>query len=255
MKSRSKFLQSGFTLVELAIVLLIVGLLISGILKGQELIENSRTTATIQQIKAYEAAVNTFRDSFGGLPGDMRLAVSRVPGCVTATNACANGDGDGLIGGSAEAGTASGAVGTERTQFWLHMALANLITGVVPNYVTNTALSWGTTLPAGRITGGFLVGYGNAIANGSAGPFSGHYIVLQATPTNAANAAAGLGVALSPNRASQMDLKLDDGQPGTGDVLGIGTAAATGCFSAATAAGTYSVNTQPTCSMATKIMN
>ena len=55
--------QSGFTLVELAIVLMIIGLLIGGILRGQELMENARVTSTIQQTKAYDGATTTFRDS------------------------------------------------------------------------------------------------------------------------------------------------------------------------------------------------
>jgi prepilin-type N-terminal cleavage/methylation domain-containing protein len=254
MTSRQKLAQAGFTLVELAIVLLIVGLLISGILKGQELIQNSRMTATIQQVKAYEAAVNTFRDSFGGLPGDLVNAATRVPGCVAGVG-CADGNGDGTIGLANQVGAAAPALNTERNQFWLHMALANLITGILPNYATNTVAAWGTTLPAGRASGGFMVGQANSTASilGSAGPLNGHYIVLQGSPAAAANA----GFALDASRAAQMDLKLDDGQPGTGDVVAFGAAGAAGCYSLAGAAGVYSgaQGTTAVCSLGIRIMN
>ncbi|MCK5555335.1 MAG: prepilin-type N-terminal cleavage/methylation domain-containing protein, partial [Alphaproteobacteria bacterium] len=56
--------QKGFTLVELAIVLTIIGLLIGGILKGQQLMQNARVTATIAQIQAIESATTTFRDTY-----------------------------------------------------------------------------------------------------------------------------------------------------------------------------------------------
>ena len=72
---------SGFTLVELAIVMTIIGLLIAGILKGQQLIENARVAATVSQIRAYEAALTTFRDTYGALPGDILNANDKIPGC------------------------------------------------------------------------------------------------------------------------------------------------------------------------------
>ena len=259
MTSRQKLTQAGFTLVELAIVLLIVGLLIAGILKGQELIENSRTTATIQQIKSYEAATNTFRDSYGGLPGDLINATARVPGCVAGV-ACANGDGNGSIGATANVGVgyATATAGAERAQFWLQLALANLITGITPDYQTAPASAWGTTLPAARLAGGFLIGYtdGAAAIAGAAAPLgqtSGHYLTLQQSPTVNANT-AGTGLALTSNRAAQIDAKLDDGQPGQGDVVAIGAAT---CFTAATAQGVYAAaagNTKA-CSLAVHIIN
>jgi prepilin-type N-terminal cleavage/methylation domain-containing protein len=49
--------QAGFTLVELAIVMIIIGLLIAGVLKGQELIANARVTSTVAQVKAIDAAI------------------------------------------------------------------------------------------------------------------------------------------------------------------------------------------------------
>src|SRR5437016_3490712 len=86
--------EVGFTLVELAIVMIIIGLLIAGVLKGQALIANARVTATVAQNKAVEAAVSTFRDTYAGLPGDIFNPATRLPNCAGAPcNTAGNGHG------------------------------------------------------------------------------------------------------------------------------------------------------------------
>ena len=60
--------QAGFTLVELAIVMIIIGLLIAGVLKGQALIGNAKVTAQVAQIKSIDAATSTFKDMYAALP-------------------------------------------------------------------------------------------------------------------------------------------------------------------------------------------
>src|SRR3990172_13141075 len=77
--------QKGFTLVELALVMVIIGLLIGGILKGQQLVTNARATSTVSQTRQIEAATTTFQDSYGALPGDMN-GVGKIPGCTAACN-------------------------------------------------------------------------------------------------------------------------------------------------------------------------
>jgi prepilin-type N-terminal cleavage/methylation domain-containing protein len=62
-QTRQPASQAGFTLVELAIVMIIIGLLIAGVLKGQELIANARVTSTVAQVKAIDAAISTFKDT------------------------------------------------------------------------------------------------------------------------------------------------------------------------------------------------
>jgi prepilin-type N-terminal cleavage/methylation domain-containing protein len=77
--------QAGFTLVELAIVMIIIGLLIAGVLKGQALIQNAQVTATVAQTKAIEATTTTFRDTYNALPGDI---TTPQPSCIGRTIPC-----------------------------------------------------------------------------------------------------------------------------------------------------------------------
>ncbi|MCB9991587.1 MAG: prepilin-type N-terminal cleavage/methylation domain-containing protein [Rhodospirillales bacterium] len=74
--------QAGFTLVELAVVMIIIGLLIGGVLKGQELIANAQITGTASAVKSIDAATTTFRDTYAALPG---ISPTRLPVCQTAS--------------------------------------------------------------------------------------------------------------------------------------------------------------------------
>lgn len=101
--------QRGFTLVEIAIVLVIIGLLLGGVLKGQGLIDSARVKNIIQQTTSLSAAVNAYQDKFRALPGDDAQAAFHAPG------ATGNGNGDGQI--------------TEYQLAPQHLALAGFITG------------------------------------------------------------------------------------------------------------------------------
>lgn len=109
----------GFTLVELAIALMVIGLLIGGVLKGQELIENARVTQTIRDIKGYDAAALIFNNTYGALPGDIKKP-QRIPGC---TEAVCNipGNGNGRIGDDGS--------GYEVSNFFPHLGKAGMING------------------------------------------------------------------------------------------------------------------------------
>lgn len=76
--------MKGFTLVELAIALMVIGLLIGGILKGQELVENARITRLIKDITNYHTAQAIFESTYSALPGDIRNPVTRIPNCTEA---------------------------------------------------------------------------------------------------------------------------------------------------------------------------
>lgn len=84
-------MRKGFTLVELSIVLVIVGLLIGGVLKGKGMIESTKVKRVKSDIDSIVTAVYTYQDRFNALPGDDNVA--RTIGTVTTVA----GDGDGLM--------------------------------------------------------------------------------------------------------------------------------------------------------------
>ena len=232
--------QAGFTLVELAIVMIIIGLLIGGILKGQELIANAQVTATASQIKAYEAAMTTFRDSYDAVPGDMAAPGARLPNCTVAP-CSAVGSGNNRLDQTPEAvATAPGVGAAEASRFFIHLAAADLIGGV--DYTSVAIGTWGGALPAAEIGGGFVPGYAaNAaalIGSVAATANAGHYLSMRATGTTAI-AASNANAPLKPTQAARVDRKLDDGLAISGSVLGAGALAGAGAGNCATAAGIY----------------
>lgn len=94
MKQHYKSQQSGFTLIEIAIVLVIIGLLLGGVLKGQEMIENSRIKAVVADMRGVSAAYNSYVDRFRALPGDETNAVM---GTTRGWLGTAAGNGNGVL--------------------------------------------------------------------------------------------------------------------------------------------------------------
>ncbi len=212
--------ERGFTLVELAIVMIIIGLLIGGILKGQELIANSRVTATVAQIKGIDAATTTFQDKYDGMPGDLTAAAARLPAACGNNVACANGDGDGHL--ESAPGVTPVA---ENQQFFQQLSAADLLSdiktslgnvnsGFYPTAKIGGAFSPGWT--AGAVLAGQIAGGPNARG--------GHYLTLTSDASAAVNATA-----ISPTQAFRIDNKLDDSSPSTGSVLGSGATGGTNC--------------------------
>src|SRR5665213_703282 len=127
----------GFTLIELSIVLVIIGLIIGGILVGQDMIKAAEGRAQISQIEKYNSAVHTFQAKFGALPGDMAVSTANQFG-FTVGAACAgtqgHRDGNGLIDGP----TPWLLIQTdgETALFWQDISSAtagNLVDGQFPN--------------------------------------------------------------------------------------------------------------------------
>ncbi|HWH47473.1 MAG TPA: prepilin-type N-terminal cleavage/methylation domain-containing protein [Burkholderiales bacterium] len=112
---------AGFTLIEIAIVLVIVGLLLGGILKVQELITGARVRNLISQQDGTKAAFFGFQDRFRALPGDFAQASTTID-CIPV---CSNGNGNGQV-------TASGTAGATIDEFiaaWEHLSKAGFING------------------------------------------------------------------------------------------------------------------------------
>ena len=113
--------EAGFTLVEIAIVLVIIGLLLGGILKGQEMINQARIKNAINDFNGLTVAVTSYQDRYRALPGDDKGASARWT-----TQAPADGNGDGVIQGLYNDATAT----TESHLFWQHLRIAGFVPGL-----------------------------------------------------------------------------------------------------------------------------
>jgi prepilin-type N-terminal cleavage/methylation domain-containing protein len=116
--------QSGFTLVEIAIVLVIIGLLLGGILKGQELINSAKVKNLANDFRTIPTYIYGFQDKFKALPGDDAAAATHVTGATTATTPAGT-QGNGVINGNWNSVTNT----DESFLFWQHVRLANLAAG------------------------------------------------------------------------------------------------------------------------------
>lgn len=234
--------QAGFTLVELAIVMIIIGLLIGGVLKGQQLITNAQITATVAQIKAIDAATTSFRDNYAGMAGDLINANVRLTNCAAAPCFTAGvGDGDGKIDNATAGGLDFSAAPTgEQVQYWSQLNAAGLLTGLQP---AGAITSWGNQMPASKLTGGGFdiawfagnVAFG-AQSNGiAANVITGHYLAMHGT-AGAKMATAAPDAFMTANQAARIDTKIDDGVGNTGTVLAGGAktcTSATGVYAEA----------------------
>ncbi len=230
--------QAGFTLVELAIVMIIIGLLIGGVLKGQELIKNAEISATISQVKAFDAAFGGFRDQFAAVPGDMSAAnaTARIPNCA-AVPCNRGGNGNGTVDQTPGALLPAAAEG--RTA-WVQLQNAGYIPGLNANNV-----------PDGKIGGEFVLGYhagGNLPADVGGGSVTrSHFVTLNGTA-----AAGDAPTAVTSATAARIDRKLDDGVANTGTMQ----SGALGAAACATAAGVYNEATDTaSCEMAFGLSN
>lgn len=186
--------QSGFTLIELAIVLVIIGLLLGGVLKGQELIVQARIKNVISDMNSVTVAFQGYRDRYRATPGD-------DPGAARWTGAVA-GDGDNAIAGLYNAQVAAPAtVAQESSLFWDHLRRAGFINGT------------GGLAPTNAVGG--LVGV-------QTGDGAGSTVLASVT----GNAATGFGtpivcVSNVPDKiAIAIDNSLDDGNITTGNIRG-----------------------------------
>ena len=218
-------MQKGFSLVELSIVLVILGLLTGGILAGQNLIRAAELRAITNEYQQIRTAYFTFRDKYFALPGDMRNAYDFwgvAAGCtdvvVTSNvNGC-NGNGNGTIGDSSEV--------AERFRFWQHMANAGLIEGSYTGLAGSGGASHhvrGENAKSSRVSNAAYAvitqpidGYGNSpnfyTGQGADIPF--RHLVLGVQTTN------GMphNTFLKPEEAWNIDTKMDDGKPAQGNV-------------------------------------
>jgi len=185
--------QSGFTLVEIAIVLVIIGLLLGGILKGQELINSAKVKNLANDFRTIPTYIYAFQDKFKALPGDDANVVAHVTGATLATTG-------GTVGNGVIEGHWNSATTTDESfLFWQHVRLANLAAGP-----TSTADA--TYRPTNAVGGNIGIASNSAATTQIAG-MSGTYLVCSK---------GVLG-----KFALQLDVQMGDGQPCTGSMRAI----------------------------------
>lgn len=175
--------QQGFTLVEIAIVLVIIGLLLGGILKGQEMITQAKIKNVVADFSGISAAYYGYQDRYRAIPGD-DSAATRWTGAVA-------GDGDGVVEGTYNAGTASPE--PETRGWWDHLRRAGFVGGT------------GFQQPVNALVGMIGVQTGDGASPPAA--VLGGFTSLIMCSTN-----------LPDKVAIAVDSQMDDGQPGSGGV-------------------------------------
>jgi len=182
--------QSGFTLIEIAIVLVIIGLLLGGVLKGQELINSARVKNLAGDFKNIPVYIYGYQDKFKALPGDDSLVTVHVSGVLATTPAGKQGNGviDGLWAPAAVATDESGL-------FWQHIRLA----GFGPGSTDQNSTDY---LPINAVGGNI------GITNAAQSPITG----LRGTYIVCSNGIPG-------KFAKQLDTTLDNGDTTNGSVM------------------------------------
>jgi prepilin-type N-terminal cleavage/methylation domain-containing protein len=198
--------QSGFTLIEIAIVLVIIGLLLGGVLKGQELINSARVKNLATDFRNIPVFIYGYQDKFKAIPGDDTGVVTHVGATGTLATTPATKQGNGVIDGLWNSQTST----DESYLFWQHVRLAGLAPGV-------------TTIP-----GAPTVGDGYHPVNAAGGE-----IGIQSNngtfATITSNAAGTVGTGMTGTYiicsqgilgkfVKQLDTTMDDGNTDTGSL-------------------------------------
>jgi prepilin-type N-terminal cleavage/methylation domain-containing protein len=183
---------SGFTLVEIAIVLVIIGLLLGGVLKGQELVNSAKVKNLASDFRSISSFVYAYQDRFRALPGDDRAACTHVDCGTDTTTASGTGAGNARINGPWNSDTPT----DESYLFWRHIRLAGLATG-------NPDTASGDYIPR-NAEGGRIGITGESVLTSPSTPYpASFYICSQGIPGR---------------YARQIDTTLDDGNTKTGSV-------------------------------------
>jgi prepilin-type N-terminal cleavage/methylation domain-containing protein len=204
--------QSGFTLIEIAIVLVIIGLLLGGVLKGQELINSARVKNMATDFKNIPVFIYGYQDKYRALPGDQAQAALdlQFPPALTALECTPAAAGlctpaNGVIDGDWNAIART----SETFMFWQHVRLAGLAPGptdiAVANYLPTNAA--GGTI--GIQSGTSVIAKSPMLGSAGANPIRGSYVICS--------------TGILGKFVKQLDLQMDDGNTATGSMMATDT--------------------------------
>ncbi|MES2985392.1 MAG: prepilin-type N-terminal cleavage/methylation domain-containing protein [Pseudomonadota bacterium] len=249
--------RAAFTLVELSIVLVVLGLLAGGILGGQAMIRSAELRTVVTQTNQLITAIQTFREQYNGLPGDLSTATefwgsaggngtdATCYGLQSANSmATCNGDGDSRVDNNAYDYA-------ERFAAWKHLSNARLVDGKYTGKTAGAQGSYtqdvGVNVLRAKIYSGFFDIYYNSSSTGN--PHFATGTQLDRNFISLYGNTPSYGV-LTPKEAWNIDTKLDDGDPFSGDVISTKKSSTVGpnCTSSDAAPGSYNLkNTDITC--------
>lgn len=215
--SNPKTNSAGFSIVELAIALMVVGILAGAALKGAEVIRNSRLSSTYIETQTIASALKNFADKYHALPGDMKNATTRLIGCDNIpVNSCQNGNGDNQIG------DIDNAEDPEYTLFWYHLTASKMLQAVNLD-APITPRAFGRTQAEAPAGGGFSIltqsGEWEDTLNANV---DGLYLFWVGNPDGNTLYTADSFV-VSPHDALFLDTKFDDGKPVSGNIRARGS--------------------------------
>jgi len=203
--------KQGFTLVEMSIILVIIGLIVGGVLTGKSLIETSRIKSQISQLQQFETAYNTFVNTYDAIPGDMNNADAYWPGTAI-------GNGNRMLDGWADNAYQNN---TEGMKFFIHLSQAKLLAA---NY--DGTYNLGTGYPELEIRKGTGLLAANGISPAdynnqlSAAEYTKRHIsalyLNNARPDQYTGAHNDGKATMTVIQAYTIDKKLDDGNARTG---------------------------------------
>ena len=202
--------QSGFTLIELAIVLVIIGLLLGGVLKGQELINSAKVKNMATDFKNVQVYIYGYQDKFKALPGDDGQVATHLKGATVATTGTVS---NGVIQGDWDSETGT----DESVLFWQDVRLANLASGP-------------TTVDANLYT-----------KNADGGRFGVQSISGFTSVSNMSGTYVACSRGILGKFAKQLDVSLDDGDGSKGSVRVVVKASISDGIAAAVDSSTYDV--------------
>jgi len=202
--------KSGFSLLELSIVLVIIGLIAGGVVVGQAMIHAAELRSTISDISQYQTALNNFRDKYLGLPGDLRNAEAfwgtDALGCPSGGGAgTCNGDSDGVYDIN------------EDMRAWQQLALSELVEGSFSGVAspTTTGLEYDVNIPSADVGGGYWISHTASQHYGKSGN------LLELGAFNAGAPGVLNNSVLNSIDAAYLDGKIDDGEADSGNVFGL----------------------------------